>query len=228
MSTTSPSPNEDAQIRGHLSVVRAIAFQVKRETGAPLSVEDLESAGREALVHAIRSFDAGKGVPEKRWVSFRVRCGMFDYLRAHGSLPRAVYKRVRAAEAAAQAADSALRGVPTGTPTDDDINLADALGSAAMAAAIGLLSLKPLDDAAHVTDATPQPDTVAEYRDLSARVREAIAQRPDDERHILEKCYFEDMTIDEAAREIGLSKSWGSRLHARALLALSAALRESV
>lgn len=225
---TTPEPTEAAQAREHLPLVRAIAFQVRRETGAPVPAEELEAAGRETLVHALRSFDAEKGVPLKRWVSFRVRCGIFDFLRRHGALPRGAYKRVRAAEAAARASDSALAGAPSGTPVDDDLNLADALASAAMAAAVGLLSMKPMEAALNVADNAPAPDATAEQSDLARRIREAVRTRPDDERHILEKCYFEDLTIEEAAREIGLSKSWGSRLHARALLALASALRESV
>ena len=210
---------EDALAREHLAQVRSIAHQVRRETGAPVPVEELE---------ALRSFDAGRGVPLRRWVAFRVRCGIFDFLRRHGNLPRSAYKRVRAAEDAARASDSAVAGVPTGNAVDDDINLGDALASAAMAAAIGLLSLQPLDDAFNVVDPSPTPERYVEQQSLSLRMREAIDARPDDERHILQKCYFEDLTIDEASKQIGLSKSWGSRLHARALVALASALRDSV
>ncbi len=208
--------------------IRAIAFQVRRETGAPVPTDELEAAGRETLVHALRSFDAARGVPLKRWVAFRVRCGIFDFLRRYGNLPRSAYHRLRAAENAARASDSAVVGVPTGNAVDDDINLGDALASAAMAAAIGLLSLQPIEDAFNVPDVAPSPDMHAEQQSLNARMREAIDARPDDERHILQKCYFEDFTIDEASKQIGLSKSWGSRLHARALVALASALRDSV
>ena len=193
-----------------------------------MAAEELEAAGRETLVHALRSFDAARGVPLRRWVAFRVRCGIFDFLRRHGNLPRGTYLRLRAAEAAARASDSAVVGVPTGNAVDDDVNLGDALASAAMATALGLLSLRPLEDAFGVADPMPTPEAHAEQQSLNVRMREAMAARPDEERHILQKCYFEDFTIDEASQQIGLSKSWGSRLHARALVALAAALRDSV
>ncbi len=56
-------------------------------------------------------------------------------------------------------------------------------------------------------------------------VRSAIAERPDAERHLLQRHYFEDVNFDEAARELGLSKSWASRLHARAIEGLARTLK---
>jgi RNA polymerase sigma factor for flagellar operon FliA len=40
----------------------------------------------------------------------------------------------------------------------------------------------------------------------------------------VEKHYFEDKTLLDAGRELGLSRSWASRLHARAMTRLRARL----
>ena len=60
---------------------------------------------------------------------------------------------------------------------------------------------------------------------LVERLRAAIAERPDAERLLLERHYFGEATMDEAAKELGLSKSWASRLHARALEGVAKAMR---
>ena len=60
-----------------------------------------------------------------------------------------------------------------------------------------------------------------------ARVREAIAERPEQERVLLTRHYFDDVTFEEAARELGLSKSWASRLHSRAIEGLARSLKRA-
>ncbi len=55
--------------------------------------------------------------------------------------------------------------------------------------------------------------------------RAAVEGRPEAERHLLVRHYFEGVSFDEAAKEIGLSKSWASRLHARAIEGLAKDLK---
>jgi len=48
-------------------------------------------------------------------------------------------------------------------------------------------------------------------------VRRALEKLPERERRILELHYFGEMSLTDAGKELGLSKSWTSRLHARAV-----------
>ncbi|HEX8112565.1 MAG TPA: sigma factor-like helix-turn-helix DNA-binding protein, partial [Kofleriaceae bacterium] len=50
-----------------------------------------------------------------------------------------------------------------------------------------------------------------------ARLRVAIAQLPDRPRALVTKHYFEGKSLLEAGAELGVSKSWASRLHAQAV-----------
>ena len=52
-----------------------------------------------------------------------------------------------------------------------------------------------------------------------------MAALPDSERTLVERHYFAGETLEQAAASIGLSKSWGSRLHARAIEAIARELR---
>lgn len=49
------------------------------------------------------------------------------------------------------------------------------------------------------------------------RVRRAMTRLPPRERSISESHYFGGRTLKDASRAVGTSKSWGTRLHARAL-----------
>jgi RNA polymerase sigma factor for flagellar operon FliA len=74
-------------------------------------------------------------------------------------------------------------------------------------------------------DASPE-DLLCDA-EMLARVRAAVAQLPDQERHMVERHYFEGERLDQAAAALGLSKSWGSRLHARAIQLITQSLQAS-
>jgi RNA polymerase sigma factor for flagellar operon FliA len=52
-----------------------------------------------------------------------------------------------------------------------------------------------------------------------------VEKQPEAERHLLKRHYFDGITFDEAAKELSLSKSWASRLHARAIEGLTRELK---
>ena len=60
---------------------------------------------------------------------------------------------------------------------------------------------------------------------MLARVKQIVAGLPEKERTLVERPYFHGEQLDQAAASLGLSKSWGSRLHARAIEAIASALK---
>jgi RNA polymerase sigma factor for flagellar operon FliA len=74
-------------------------------------------------------------------------------------------------------------------------------------------------------DAPGPGDTIDRARN-SARLREALGRLPEKPRAIVTKHYFEGKSLLEAGVELGLSKSWASRLHAQAVDQLRALLAD--
>jgi DNA-directed RNA polymerase specialized sigma24 family protein len=70
------------------------------------------------------------------------------------------------------------------------------------------------------------PERLLARAQIAARVRAAVARLPDAERTMVEKHDLEEETLERAAASLGLSKSWGSRLRARAIDRLANDLRE--
>ena len=48
-------------------------------------------------------------------------------------------------------------------------------------------------------------------------MRAALRELPAQERAIVEAFYFKDRNLQDAGRDLGVSKSWASRLHAAAI-----------
>jgi RNA polymerase sigma factor for flagellar operon FliA len=65
-----------------------------------------------------------------------------------------------------------------------------------------------------------------ELEQTKKRIRKAIGMLPEKERRLLHAYYFNAKTLEEAGEEIGQSKSWTSRLHARAIEKLKQLLVE--
>jgi RNA polymerase sigma factor for flagellar operon FliA len=48
-------------------------------------------------------------------------------------------------------------------------------------------------------------------------VRKTIAKLGDQERKLMEMYYYREMSLQEVGEQLGLSKSWTSRLHGRVI-----------
>jgi RNA polymerase sigma factor FliA len=224
------TPEVMAHITETLDLVEILARQLRRQFGPHVQVDDLTSQGREALLNAARSFDPDRGVPFRRWANLRIRGAMIDAVRSQGNLPRRVYRKLRALQAADRVHETAAEedaSSPAATPEAADARIGDQLATAAMAMALNFLTMKSgdaLDRAAHPGE---NAEEAVGHAELMAAVRAAIAERPEVERTLLERHYFQDVTFEEVARDLGLSKSWASRLHTRAIEGVTRALKRA-
>jgi RNA polymerase sigma factor for flagellar operon FliA len=222
------SPEILARFDAELDLVDLLARQVGRSIGtSTVTLDDLRSFGREGLLQAARTFDASRGVPFRRWANLRIRGAMIDGVRQWGTLPRRVYRELRGLEAAdrlQESYDEEDAANPAASAEAADGRLTAYLAGIATAIAVGTMIAAPRDIVdAEGHDLTPE-DLVSNAQ-LVARVKEIVARLPDAERTLVERHYFGDETIDQAAASIGLSKSWGSRLHARAIDSIARQLR---
>jgi RNA polymerase sigma factor for flagellar operon FliA len=200
-----------------LPLVDVICHQLRKQLGLVVRTDDLVSYGREGLLAAARSFDPTRGVPFRRWANIRVRGAVMDGIRASSSLPRSVYSRLRALEAADRAkerlSDDADRAR---TPEDADRRLGEYLAGAATAIALGF-SGSSADEGGEPTDRSPSVEDTLVREELFLAIRRSIQELPDAERTLIQRHYFDGVTFEQAASELGLSKSWASRLHSRAV-----------
>jgi RNA polymerase sigma factor for flagellar operon FliA len=227
--TAADPPDIMARFHAELDLVEVVARQVGRMVGRAATLDDLRSFGREGLLHAARSFDASRGVPFRRWANLRIKGAMIDGVRSWGNLPRRLYSKLRGMEAGDRmlaAYDEEDSASPAATAEDADARLTSYLAGIATAIAVGTMSAAPRDNVSpEGQDVTPE-DLLADA-EMLARVKQVVAQLPEQERTIVERHYFGGEQLDEAAASLGLSKSWGSRLHARAIESIAKALKRS-
>jgi RNA polymerase sigma factor for flagellar operon FliA len=220
-------PDVLARVREGLDLVDVLARHLQRRLGPATPLDELRSGGNEALLLAARSYDPARGVPFRRWAALRIKGAMFDAMRAHGALPRRVYRQLRALETATLTEEARLEedaAHPPRTPEEADTRLTAHLASLATSMTLSLLSTPEGDELDHAPHEQTSPEEQLAREELRVTIRECIAELPDAERQILEGHFYEDLTIDQTAARMGLSKSWGCRLHARAVEMVARAL----
>jgi RNA polymerase sigma factor for flagellar operon FliA len=224
-------PADDAEVLRRvnegLPLVIKAAIKVRRSLADNLDIDDLQSMGREGLLDAARTYDAERGVPFGAWAYLKIRGAIFDGLRRQADLPRAIYAKIRAFEAASQTREGQIEDESAAASENSeaaDARVASTTATLAMAMATAFLAAKKGIDNTHDPLAA-SPEETAMRSTLLQKVRASIDRLPENQRDLLTRVYFEDLPLDESAKQLGLSKSWGSRLHARALETLARDLK---
>lgn len=212
-------------IEANVDLAPIVARQLLRELGLPRHrLEDLEGAGQEGLMSAAQRFDPSRGVPFRRFANHRVRGAMIDALRRESSLPRRARERIQHLESALDL-NEGLEATPAGTPAAADQRLAEHLARLATALAVGLVNQTAHEDGEPIAVDHQSPEEDLAREQARQLVRSAVEQLPEQERRLVLGHYYEGRRFDEISAELGLSKSWGSRLHTRAIARLTDQLR---
>lgn len=218
----------------HLGLVRSIAVQVRRQLSPSVELDDLVAYGSEGLLEAAERFDERVGCAFSTFAYHRIRGAIYDGLRRMGQLGRADFARLRAAQRAtavlaslAERERGAAASAPAAPSPTVEADLRALHGALQAVAVTYVMSLEAAGEAGlEIAADGPSAEDTTRLRQLGARVRAAITTLPDKERHFIEKHYFEDKSLTAAGAELGLSKSWASRLHARAVEMLRDSLGE--
>jgi RNA polymerase sigma factor for flagellar operon FliA len=223
-------PEVLARVRQGLDLVDLVARHLVQHVGRCVAFDELRSFGSEGLLSAARSFDPDRGVPFRRWAAIRVRGAMIDGVRSLSSIPRSVYRRMKVLEAADRVQEARVEedaASPATTAEQADERLGSYMAGIATAVAMGLLGQRVEGSEGEATERGLSAEEQMQREELFAAVRAAIESRPDPEKQLLQRHYFDDVTFEQAAVELGLSKSWASRLHARAIEAIGRELKRA-
>jgi len=217
-------PEVQRLIEDNLGYVRAIATQVRRLVSACVEFEELVAYGSKGLVEAAERYDPVHGASFTTFAYYRIRGAMFDGLRQLGSLRRAEARFAAAADEYLANRGDRVPDRSEARVTSADEKVADLGQTLDHVATIFITSLAALPQEPVDADQV-SPSEAVERQQARRAVQEALAQLPEKERRLLELHYFQDLSLQDAGRELGLSKSWASRLHARAVQLMARQLK---
>lgn len=220
--------DRDALIEQHRSYVRALAVKVMQTLPVPVDLNDLVGYGEIGLVEAAERYDPRRGVAFPTFAHYRIKGAIHDGLREMGYYSRSTSVRVRwvanANDLLQSAADDEQHPATEGAPpsVDDEIAATQSLIDAIIP--VYLLSLGS-EAVPEIVDHSALSMEQIEERELIGIVLGVVRELTEDEQQLIESLYFKHVSMTELAARLGITKSWISRLHARAIAHLRDLLR---
>lgn len=193
-----------------------------------IEFEDLVALGNVGLAEAASRFNPRAGASFATYAWYRVQGSIVDGLRKSSNLPRRTWAKLVALRAASEylehrserEAGAAQAGIQ---PPERDRALSDLRDALSAIRTMYVTSLDTLRDQGFDAEAgSPDPDEKMRTAQLGAKLQAAIDALPDKERALMTKHYWEGKNLLEAGAELGISRSWASRLHAQAVERLRA------
>lgn len=208
MSTAPNAPtNSGDAVKRYMPLVRSIARRLSMKLPKHYDFNDLVSDGVVGLLLAIERFDPGRGVKFETFATYYIKGAILDNLPKLPKAPKnqdeVVYEdsedvETDSANLFSQVTRLAYSYIlsldaPTGSDGDEGFSLLSQLGD---------------------SDSIQRD---IEFEQLQKTLTWVIEQLPTQERTTLKLYYFQQLPFNEIGKRLGLSESWVSRIHKRAL-----------
>jgi RNA polymerase sigma factor for flagellar operon FliA len=209
---TAPPGRRDEMFLLHQGLVRAIAWKTHQRVPHHVEIDDLIAYGQIGLLEAITAFDAERGRKFTTFAWHRIRGAILDGLGTMSWFNRAKFERSEYEQPVASS--------PATAPATDSTTAVPVSARGRRPTRSGL------EDVAVMSREPDAGDDVLK-REMIIFLRDLVGALPDKEAGLLRGVFFEGRTLTEAARRVGISTAWASRLQTRTLADLRVALERS-
>lgn len=189
-----------------IPLVNALICRMSTEVFNRADLDDLRQIGMVALLEAATRFDPAYEVPFHLWAYQRVRGALVDGLHSITGLSRA---QIRAIIRYSDALNAETDRVPQKVPS--------------ILCVVRGQYVDALVDEHDLVTRPPNPEHQTIQRDTISHIIEIVKELPTEEREVVKSLYGQGMNLAEVARERGVSRSWLSRVHSRAIVKIQAA-----
>ncbi|ADQ39986.1 RNA polymerase, sigma 28 subunit, FliA/WhiG [Caldicellulosiruptor acetigenus I77R1B] len=230
--TKDPKIKEQLIIK-YMPLVKLVAGRMAIYFGGNVEYDDLVSYGSIGLLDAIEKFDSQKGVKFETYAYTRIKGAIIDCVRSQDFLPRSIRQKAKEIEKAYVEIEREGK-----TPTDQEVakrvgisvnelqKLQERISSGMIISLDSFLEQNYESKIGGLEDFVSQPEHFIENEELKEVLRQQIENLMENERMVIVLYYYEELSIKEIAKVLGVSESRVSQLHTRALLKLKAALQK--
>jgi RNA polymerase sigma factor FliA len=229
------SDHRDASARDRLvlhycPLVKYVAGRVGTGLPAHVDIADLIQAGIFGLVDAIERFEPDRGLRFEPYAIQRIRGAILDDLRAQDWVPRSIRSRAREVQHTMERLEAKLRRSASDTEVADELGIT-VRELRELFAQLRLTSVVALDElivtgrggslAETLADGRAEDPVLAmEDRENRRLLAEAISQLRERDRTVVTLYYFENLTLAEIGKVLGVTESRACQLHTAAMLRL--------
>ena len=223
-----------------LAGVKFLAGRLANRLPAHVDVEDLIQVGLMGLLQCAQRYDSDRGVKFQTYANRRVQGAMLDYLRSLDWRPRSVRKRSRRLAQAVATVEQR-----TGETASEE-ELAAEMGMSSPELRVWIqdycsrgehstihanprrMEENPEDLLSRIADPADSPEAAVEKTELRQRLSQTIEKLPENERIVLTLYYYEQQTMREIGRCLGVKQARVSQLHSQALRRLRLRLHREI
>jgi len=234
--TETAAEDRERLIMEHLPQVRLIARRIHERLPDSVTLDDLISTGVVGLIGAIDNFDPSLNVKLKTYAEYKIRGAILDSLRGLDWVPRQKRRKAKQIESAVAAVEQRLHRSPTEEEIAAELRLTLEEYREWLVGIRGL-NLGSLEYASgeeggrdllkYISESEDTwPSHIVERAELERLLAEAIEKMPYIERTVLSLYYYEELTLREIAKVVGLHESRVSQLKSQAILRLRSHLRK--
>ncbi|NQU23381.1 MAG: sigma-70 family RNA polymerase sigma factor [Candidatus Nealsonbacteria bacterium] len=226
---TGPSRSLEELINECQGLVRSLATTIHRKLPPGTELDDLVAYGQIGLAEAAKNFDPSHGSRFSTFAYYRIRGAIYDGLSKMSWFSRSEYKRVRTEQMANEVirAENEQDEEPLKTGCDGDMRWFRDLSRALTVVHLAMHAGGEDNPGASLPPdlSTPDPSAIVIGREIGQILHKLIDALPEAAGDLIRATYFEGLTLQEAGKRLGVSKSWASRLHARTLQQLARSLK---
>ncbi len=212
-----PSPELREQIiLEYAPLVKVVAGRLSMYLGYNVEYDDLVGYGIFGLIDAIDKYDAGKDVKFETYASLRIRGSILDQIRKMDWIPRTVrQKQMRTGKNASDEEIAVEIGI-----SEDELAVWQS-----QLKVTNIVSLneyveqgsEPVMDARNNSHFI-QPEEQIQEDELKKVLKDTLELLTEKERKVIELYYYEELTLKEISKVLGVTESRISQLHTKALL----------
>lgn len=232
-----PDQAREELILKHLSFVENIARRTAASISRSVDLRDLVQDGAVGLIDALRRFDEARGVKFEAFAGRRVQGAMIDALRRE-AWPRDMRRQRHKFEAAREALRLELGHEPSMS------DLAARVGFTKKRLKLMIVRINTIEStspflsgdsvdrvnlpAGFIPSEPESPDVAYQKAEMCERIREAITYLPPRERKLIDLYYYQEATMKQIGKDLGVKESRVSQLHARAIWRMRQTLKAGI
>ena len=230
----------DRLVEQFLPLVRYVVARLPVTMPGSLDRDDFYSVGVMGLMHAASTYDPSRGASFKTFAYTAIRGAILDEVRKHDPVPRNRRDRLRQMERKNQALWGELDREPTlaelaqamgcsEQDLDDDLQALHTARTLSLDETYGgggeddeggtLMSQISAEDAV-------EPSAEVDKKEQLARLSKAIAELPEQDRHVVVLYFHEQLYLKEIGQILGVTESRVSQILTRATERLRLKLKE--
>lgn len=222
-----PTPELREQIiMEYAPLVKLVAGRLHMYLGHNVEFEELTSYGIFGLIDAIDKFDITKEVKFETYASLRIRGAILDHIRRMDWIPRTVRQKQKKIDEAMRTIETRTGKTASDEQIAQELNISEEelLGWQSQLKVTNIVSLNE-----YVEQGTEpvmetrgnshfiQPEELIEQTELKQMLKKSMKQLTEKESKVILLYYYEEMTLKEISRILGVSESRISQLHTKAL-----------